>query len=554
MRHVLITTAILMAPVLASPIAARPALADRFEAAAPVRAVTVYPAGASVTRETVLDLPAGAHELVITGLPQGIDPTTLRVSATGATLGAMGLQQARALPDSPVEPPQIAAAKAEVQRLETALAQRDADAARIRARGEAASDTIDFLMALAESDGAGNQDIASLAGTVGQQILQARQTMIDAEAEAEAALQGRDDQQAELERAQARLDTLREPDSDPSAVIVALQGQGGPATIRLTSLTPDASWQPVYDVSLARDAAKVTLERGLLVTQMTGEDWSDVHLVLSTAQVLGQVQPAELLPLFPRIAQNLPEYSRGVAAAGDGMSDMAERAYAPAPQADPEAIAPVALPGFAGQTVIYDYPAAVTVRNAADALRLPLDALTLDATVLAEAVPRRDSRAYLVADLVNSSGAVLLPGQAVFHADGAMTGRGTLDLTAAGDDMTLGFGPLNGIVLERHLPDETEGGRGIIVKSAERTESALLRIRNLTGQDWPLRVIDQVPVSTQKDLRIDWRADPAPDQTDPDGKRGLLVWNRNLAAGEAQEIALTTTLRWPDGQILTGDY
>ena len=40
--------------------------------------------------------------------------------------------------------------------------------------------------------------------------------------------------------------------------------------------------------------------------------------------------------------------------------------------------------------------------------------------------------------------------------------------------MKLGFGPLTGIKLERHLPDETEGGSGIIVKSAEREETAVL--------------------------------------------------------------------------------
>ena len=66
--------------------------------------------------------------------------------------------------------------------------------------------------------------------------------------------------------------------------------------------------------------------------------------------------------------------------------------------------------------------------------------------------------------------------------------------------------------------------------------------------------MNQVPVSTQKDLRIDWTATPAPDETDPDGKRGLLVWNRGIAAGETQDITLTTTLRWPEGQVVSGPY
>lgn len=67
-------------------------------------------------------------------------------------------------------------------------------------------------------------------------------------------------------------------------------------------------------------------------------------------------------------------------------------------------------------------------------------------------------------------------------------------------------------------------------------------------------MIDQVPVSRQEDLRIDWSADPKPDETDPDGKRGLLVWTDRIAAGETRDITLTTSLRWPDGAELVPDY
>lgn len=541
MRHFLITTAILVAS---------PALADRFETTAPVRAATIYPQGASVTREATLDLPQGVHELVIPGLPQDTDPASLRVTAEGAVVGAVGFQQERAQPATPVKSPELTAAEDEVRRLEAALAERDANVASIRARSDAAQDTVKFLMELADSDSAGSQDIATIATAVGQQVLLARQTMIEAEAEARAALTGRGDLTAELDRASARLDALRTPDGGQAALVIAVQGQGGPATLRISSMTGAAGWQPAYDVSLSRADAKVTLDRGLMVTQTTGEDWTDVRLILSTAQPLDRASPSELWPMFPRLEDDANAYAR---ASSPTMEVAADMGYI-VPAAEAEQVAPSALQGFNGQTVVYDYPTPVNLRDGADALRLPLGAFTLEAKVLAEAVPRRDDRAYLVADVVNTSGAIILPGDATFYADGGMVGRGRLDLTAAGDKATWGFGKLNGILVERNLPGETEGDTGIIMKSTERREDAVLRVRNLTGQNWPLRVVDQVPVSTQKDLRIDWTAQPAPDETDPDGKRGLLIWNRNIAAGDTAEISLTTTLRWPDGQQISGEY
>ncbi len=544
MRHLLLSTAILFAG---------PAFAERFETVARVTDVTVYPWGAGVTREASLDLPAGAHELVIPGIPPGVDPASLRITAEGATIGAVGFQQERALPGTPTKSPELTAAEAEVRRLKAELSTRDASVAEITARGEAAEDVIDFLMKLAESDGIAAGDIAALSGTVGQQLLQARQTAIRAKTEAEAASEGREDLEQALERAEARLEALRGPESERGALLVAVQGAGKPARIRISTLTGNASWQPVYDLSLRRKDAALRMDRGLVVRQNTGEDWAGVHLLLSTARPMDQSAPSELQPQFPRLGENEAKlYSRAPAPMAEAAMDAAR--YEPEPVVVEESsVAGSALAGMVGETVVYDYPSPVTLRDGADALRLPLDSHELTPQVVAEAVPRRDDTAYLVADTVNSTGAVILPGDATFYADGAMVGRGALELTAAGDEMKLGFGPLSGITLERRIPDEIEGARGLISKSSERQEVAELHIRNLTGEEWPLRVIDQVPVSTQKDLRIDWSADPAPDQTDPEGKRGLLVWNGKIAAGEARAIRLTTTLRWPEGQVLYGN-
>ncbi|QRZ13113.1 mucoidy inhibitor MuiA family protein [Paracoccus methylovorus] len=539
MRHLLISTAILLAG---------PALADRIKTTARVTDVTVYPWGAGVTREAALDLPAGSHELVIPGIPEGIDPASLRITAEGAVIGATGVQQERALPETPAKSPELQSAQDEVRRLQTALAKHDASVAEIKARAEAADDTIEFLMKLATSDVTGSGDIAALTSAVAEQLLQARQTAVRARLEAETADVGREELVEDLARAEARLDALRGPETERGALVIAVQGQGQPARIRITNLTDQASWSPVYDLSLQRREGKLRLDRGLLVRQYTGEDWRGVHLVLSTARPMDQSAPSELQPDFLRIGDPQAKlYSRSTDSMAEAAMDSVERA-APAPAS----IAGSAVAGMVGETVVYDYPTPIDMRDGADALRLPLDSHELTPEIIAEAVPRRDDSAFLVADTVNSTGAVILPGDATFYADGAMVGRGVLELTAAGDDMKLGFGPLTGIKLERHIPDEIEGNRGLISKSSERRETAILRIRNLTGEEWPLRVIDRVPVSTQENLRVDWSADPRPDETDPDGKRGLLVWNGKIDAGEERSIALTTALRWPDGQILIG--
>ena len=79
-------------------------------------------------------------------------------------------------------------------------------------------------------------------------------------------------------------------------------------------------------------------------------------------------------------------------------------------------------------------------------------------------------------------------------------------------------------------------------------ETVILSAKNLTGRDYALRLIDQVPISEQEDLQISWTASIDPSETDPEGERGLLVWDMPLAAGETQEITLESSIRWPEGK------
>ena len=110
---------------------------------------------------------------------------------------------------------------------------------------------------------------------------------------------------------------------------------------------------------------------------------------------------------------------------------------------------------------------------------------------------------------------VILPGSATLFADGAMVGQTQLPLIAAGDRLELGFGRIDGMRVERRVPEQTEGERGLIRSSNQRVEVATLRVENLTAEAWPLRVVDRVPVSTQDELVVDWSANPPPTETDP---------------------------------------
>lgn len=534
-------------------LAASPALADVLEMTAAPVAVTLYPQGASVTRHAAQDVPAGIHQIVIPGLPAGTNPNSLRVNVTGLTLGTFSLQTARPLPEGVTERPEITKARNEVFRLEREMRARDAAVEAIRAEIIAAEDMTTYLKWLATSDGAATGDVAALTDFVEARILQARRNAVAAETSAQAAAQGREQDQRALDAARQQLAALENPADGKVTLVLNVESPGAPAQIELISVAQEGGWRPVYDLRLTEADKTLTLDRGLMVRQWTGEDWQGVRLTLSTARPSGQSAPSELSTQVMRFYDPADKESAYLEAAPAPMpaSDIAGVLHGGDAGAPPVLLRRGPSVAYQGSVVIYDYETPVDLRSGADELRLSLDQVVLPVDALvAEAVPSRDSAAYLVADSTNAMTEVILPGQATLYADGGMVGLTQLPLIPAGEEMKLGFGVIDGIVLERRVPERAEGGRGMIRRDTALEETVILSAQNLTGRDYDLRMIDQVPVSEQEDLQISWTASVDPTQTDPEGERGLLVWDMPLAAGQTQEITLQSSIRWPEGMLI----
>ena len=524
-------------------------LADTLMLPSRVARVTLYPWGATVVRVVDVAAPAGVHELIVPDLPMDTDSGSLRVAGQGVTIGAVNLQYDR-LPVTETTPDaRIAAAEAEVKRIEGVVREDSAAIAAIRLRVDAANRQVAFLSKLGQVEGATPEDLRALSRMVGEEALTASQTAFAAEEEAKAAERAALDNLKALDQARKALAALTTGGKDFAALVAAVQTDAsGTGTVEITTFTGNARWEAVYDLRLTRvGAAKpaLALERGVVVSQFSGEDWMGVDLVLSTARPSDQSEPSRVSPWLRRIGP--PEPPAPVMAAprfeSKGLFDSyAEGVAAP--------VVETASLEMMGATVTYRYGAAVDIRDGVEALRLKLDTLALAPEVVAEAVPSRDETAFLVAKAVNESGQVLLPGQATLFLDGAMVGLANLPLTAAGADMRLGFGPIDGLVLTRTVPAKTEGDRGLISKTNQQNETAVLTVENLTNETWPLRVLDRVPYSEQEDLVITYKATPAATTADVDGKRGVLAWQSVLAPGKTQTIRLETTLSWPADQVL----
>ena len=538
-----------------------PSFADVFTAEAQVDTVTIYPGLATVTRQVTLNLPAGQHEIVVPGLPEGLATEGLRLAApVGAQVGAVNLAFDR-LPVTPDQSaPVIQAARAEVERLDGVLRDRTAEIARIRLRVQAAEEQITFLQSLSQAStgealgAASITDIRALAQMVGAETLSAREVAFAAEQEARAAELARKDDVEALQDARQTLDALLAPEQDGAVLTFTLAvAEAGEVTVDVSTVEGFANWSPVYDMRLTTgEDAALDIDRAVVISQQTGQDWNDVQLILSTARPGQQTGPSGVwAPLRRIISEDDLERERGVVMLSDQAEGLSRSVVGGLAAEAVQAPMPVtAQADFSGATVTYVYPGRVDIRNGVEDLRLPLDTLNFGADVWAEAAPSRDQIAYRVAEFTNDTGEVMLPGQALIFADGTMIGFDQLPLLAAGAVTQIGFGPLDGLRLTRAIPNKSEGDVGVFTTSTQLTEQAVISVENLTGQDWSVLLRDAIPYSEQDDLEVEFTASPPASRRDPEGKRGILEWDLDVVAGARQEVTLEYTLTWPSGYVL----
>jgi Domain of unknown function (DUF4139) len=155
----------------------------------------------------------------------------------------------------------------------------------------------------------------------------------------------------------------------------------------------------VYDMRLTwQGEPSLTVARGVLVSQSSGEDWAGVDLTLSTAQPSQQSEPT---PLWPELRQIAPEEEAMARLAEDGMVVAEAMAGMAEPVMEPEVVAAPAE--LEGDVVVYRYPTPVDIANGVEEVRLALDEVILAPKVQAYAVPRFDKTAFVMAEFINST-------------------------------------------------------------------------------------------------------------------------------------------------------
>jgi hypothetical protein len=504
--------------------------------------VTVYPNSALVTREVEVPDGEGLVELVISRLPNRIVPSTIySEGADGLRVLTTRFSTRQVLEDTSDERRKL---EAEQEKYVVIATRIDSEIVTLQKNIE----LLNKLEATTQAKDRTGDEIITVSKYVMEQRVEKAKEMV--------ALQ---DQKRlngiQLNFIQRKMGELGRGSGkmERDAIIVVDRETGKGGTIRLNYLVGSVSWHPEYKLRAGKIKEDVQLDYLASLRQHSGEAWNHVKMTLSTAQPMLNASPPDLGMLQPVLVArgqpgappmptaNMPPppvFAQPVPAAELNMKalelrDKAVRNFRSGKimdqqdankflndaaaweqnlelmQTKADILALLNKKGAKGQptmnantdgpSVTYHLPSKLTVPSRDDEQILEVMKLKLAPKYYYKTVPVLNANVYRLADLVNRSEHVLLPGEATMYQGTDFVGRMAMPLVASGEEFTAGFGVDTQLQIQRQMIDQTrstQGGNQVL-----KYEYRLL-VNSFKNQPVQLQVWDRLPKGETESVNV----------------------------------------------------
>ena len=500
-----------------------------------ITSVTLYPGSATVER-TARVVP-GMTRLEISGLPANFDPQTVRVESTpGVRLGEVSTQdQSRTAASSARE----SAIEDRIQALKDRQAVLEVDA-------RSAQMAADYISRLGAPSSGTEKPAPALSGKSVAEVIEAvRRGGSDAFGRIQKVQVQKRELDKEIRALERDLARLKSGAKDVRTIAIGVFAEG-PGEVRVSYQVNGAGWRPAYRAGLDSAGSKVLLERQGAISQVTGEDWTNVKLKLSTGQPRLSPQGTEPRPwklsLFSPNADRLSEISSGI---------VASRAPAELMRAkvEPKSREEVPLELQTTFATEFEVPGAVSLPSDGRKLTVLLAKLSLPVKMRLRVVPRLDAQAVVTAEAERPEG-VWLAGDIQLYRDGNYVGATSWNPQAS-SGLVLPFGRDSLVRVKVDRAKDRNGSGGIIERRNEREVSDLYTLTSHHKTAVELLVLESSPVSTNDRIKVEAKFDPKPTAENWEERQGVVAWARAIAPNQTLKFSVGYAISYPrDGAVV----
>ena len=319
--------------------------------------------------------------------------------------------------------------------------------------------------------------------------------------------------------------------------------------LQISYVVYNAQWSPIYEIRSQSGKNSLNLKYRAQVYQNTGEDWKNVKLTLSTAVVSGNQIKPEVLPQYVDIYVPAPPspVAGYIAPENEMLSEVVISSYSLDKRTKIKAADVEDVRQRQMISTLFKLPSTHTLMSSPEQNMVQIDQFDIPATLEYYAAPLLSESVFLTASLKNWEAFDLTSGEALLYIDGQYGGKTIINPEITEEELVIAMGIDKGISIERkalkEFSDASFLGQNKIQQKKYQTT-----IRNNKENAVQIKIVDRIPVSQNKDIKIE---KVQLDGAELKNETGILEWKLNIPAKQTQTRTLSYDVRYPRNKILS---
>lgn len=517
--------------------------------------VTVYRSGAKISSVATVKIPAGKSEVIFENLSPYFNPNSLQVKIKGsATLVAATFQlktpsPAPENPRAPLLRDSLVLLGDEFTRIrderevlgqEQAVIERKMDQIGTTTDGPNSARTL-TVIELRELSAFYRQRLLEIKDRLLQLVIKERKTNVTYQKT-----------QQELQKIQPNMG------NSTGEITLKVESSGAQSVeIICTYLITQASWSPLYDLRSDGLDKPLRLIYKANIRNLSGFDWKAVKLQLSTANPLANNDRPILTPVFvdfrPVYAyqqqlelakKDISTYNMVQAPASSMPRDMARGAGGEDDRELEEVVFQPTGTESAGDDLVtnFDLPKPQDILADGQENIVTVEEQDMPASYEYHAVPKLEPSVFLLAKITDYGRFNLLPGVAnIFYQD-TYIGQTTVNPHTVTDTLLLSLGRDEQITVKRVQPKDFTEKRKVFSNTIKETYTYEIAIKNNKSIPIKVEILDQIPVSKQKEIVVELLEYEGATYNNEFGK---LKWEIEIPANQNKRVRFSYSVKYP---------
>ena len=307
--------------------------------------------------------------------------------------------------------------------------------------------------------------------------------------------------------------------------------------INVTYFTNYASWIPNYDIRFTDLNKPITLLLKGQINQNTGENWQNTKIILSSSNPTISQQKPQLFPWYLRVYTPRNYLERGNKLQTTEVLLMEDKDYeytkSPAPT----------MMATSSETPIsmeYTLEARIDVPTNQEKL-VNIQSYEMPAKYLYYTAPKVDPDAFLIANIYDWGKNYFLNGEANIYYENSFVGTTNISSYQVEDTMQISLGRDKSVIVKRDVIKDSTS-KQIIGSKMKYNRAFKITVRN--NKKYPIEIIieDQLPISQQKEIEVT-DIEVGNGKIDPDTK--IVTWRYTIQPNATVKTTIKYVVKSP---------